>query len=307
MNILVINAGSSSTKYYIFNNEKILSQGKINKNLTKIFKANKIDVIGHRIVHGGPITKSTIINQKVQNQIKKYQQFTPLHKNFIDECKFFKVPQVAVFDTAFHQTLPEIAYTYPIKNYCKYGFHGISHQYISLEAKKILGKNKKIISCHLGSGSSITAIKNGKSIDTSMGFTPLSGLISGTRCGDIDPGLILHLSKKIKNVDNLLNYKSGLLAIGGSSDMRVLLKSKNKKAKLAIDIYCYQAAKYIGSYIAALKGVDAIIFTGGIGQNSAKIRNKIMSYFNNLKVLVIPTNEDLMIAREVLKVIQKQL
>jgi len=363
MNTLILNVGSSSIKYSVFSGEKFLLGGNIpdihEKSeyslgihaILNIIKKNnlKIHAIGHRIVHGGTTRKSKIISSSVLKTIKEYSEFAPVHNIpeliAVEECtKLFRVKQVAVFDTAFHSQIPEKAFIYgiPYKYYSKhgirkYGFHGISYQYSSEKASQILKKPLKKLSmiiCHLGHGCSICAIKNGKSIDTSMGLTPLEGLIMTNRSGDIDAGLILHIMKKEKlspeQMEKILNKKSGLLGISGiSDDMRVLLKSKNKRAKLAIDVFAYRIAKYIGSYITALNGADAIVFTGGIGENSAPVREKVLSYFNflglkidnkknkanasiitksssKIKALAVPTNEELMIAKEVLRLCKKQ-
>jgi acetate kinase len=250
--------------------------------------------------------------------------------------KLFNAPQIAVFDTAFHQTMPEHSYTYALPHDIskkhkirRYGFHGTSHKYVSHEAARILGKEisrLKLISCHLGNGCSIAAIKHGKSVDTSMGFTPLEGLVMGTRSGDLDPAIIpflMHNEKySYKKIEEMLNKKSGLFGLCGKSDMREIHESTTQEARLAEDIFCYRLTKYIGAYIAAMDGCDAIIFTGGIGEHAYWIREKILSHFghagikldskdnreNKLKitkfssrinVLVIPTNEELMIAKEV--------
>jgi len=231
------------------------------------------------------------------------------------------VKQVAVFDTAFHQTIPEHAFVYglPYELYTrlsirKYGFHGTSHEYVAHEAARILNKpanRLKIITCHLGNGCSITAVDRGRSVDTSMGFTPLEGLVMGTRCGDMDPALVLHIMRKKKldyrQVDELLNKSSGLKGISGiSNDMRVLEKAAragNRRAALAMEIFVYRIRKYIGAYSAAMSGCDVLVFTAGIGENQKGIRLNItkglFSYFKKTpRVLVIPTNEELMIARQ---------
>jgi acetate kinase len=235
------------------------------------------------------------------------------------------IKQVAVFDTAFHQTLPAYAYIYglPYEYYRKYGirkygFHGTSHEYVAHEASRILRKplhKLKIITCHLGNGCSITAVDKGRSIDTSMGFTPLEGLIMGTRSGDIDPALVTYIMGKkklrIREIDNILNKASGLKGISGiSNDMRVLEKSKTKRAKLAIDIFSYRIKKYIGAYAAIMSGVDVLVFTAGIGENQEGVRRRVCrGLFSHLKkkpkVLVIPTNEELMIARQTYHLIKR--
>lgn len=290
---------------------------------------DEICAVGHRVVHGGEKhTKSTLIDNKTLAIIKKLSTLAPLHNPAnlasIKACKNLlpKAKQIAVFDTAFHQTMPEKAYIYglPYEYYKKhqirrYGFHGTSHKFVVNEAIKILKKthsqlkSPKIISCHIGNGSSITASIAGKCIDTSMGFTPMEGVIMGTRSGTIDPGIILHLEKNLKMtapvVDQLLNHNSGLKGLSGlSSDMRDIYNQSlkgHRLAKLTIEILCYQIAKYCGSYAAAMQGIDAIIFTGGIGEHAHYIRNKIYSYLKFLKIkkiLVIPTNEEKQIAIE---------
>jgi len=290
-----------------------------------------IGLVGHRVVHGAEkFRKPAVINAAVIKKIKQCCILAPLHNPAnlagILACqKLLKgVKQVAVFDTAFHQTLPGHAYIYGLpyslyKKYGirKYGFHGTSHEYVAQEAAKTLKKPLfalKIITCHLGNGCSITAIDAGKSIDTSMGFTPLEGLLMGTRCGDIDPALVTHIMRKSKldlsGVDDLLNKSSGLKGISGiSNDMRVLeikAKSGNRMCKLAIGIFIYRIRKYIGAYIAAMSGCDAIIFTAGIGEHQDFIRKTAcLDLAEFLKkpprILVIPTNEELMIARQAYK------
>ncbi|MCX6710317.1 MAG: acetate kinase [Candidatus Woesearchaeota archaeon] len=318
-------------------------------------KLSEIDAIGHRVVHGGELfSESVIIDRDVISAIKKYSKLAPLHNPSnllgIEACEKLMpdTTQVAVFDTAFHQTIPEKSFMYaiPMKFYKqnkirRYGFHGISHKFVSIEAAKILKKdarNLKIITCHLGSGASIAAIEHGKSVDTSMGFTPLEGLMMCTRSGDIDAGLVLYLEKEMKmskdKVDRMLNKESGILGIlGFSSDFRDILSNlKNRKkpeAKLAFDMFVHRVQKYIGAYSAVMNGVDAIVFTAGVGQNSGITREAILSNFEYLgvkidrkknlanetvvsapdskvKVLVIKTNEELMIAEETEKVLKKK-
>jgi len=344
MKILVINSGSSSIKYKLFEmpSEKLISKGSIEhigegganvKNHylgLKIIleKVDGVSAVGHRVVHGAEkFKKPVIINQEVIKGIKKCCGIAPLHNpanlSGILACArlISGIKQVAVFDTAFHQSLPDYAYIYGLAyeyyqklDIRKYGFHGTSHEYVAHEAARILKQpldKLKLITCHLGNGCSITAVDKGKSADTSMGFTPLEGLVMGTRCGDVDPALITHIMRK-KNLDpktmeGLLNKESGLKGISGiSNDMRVLeekSRAGNARAKLAIDIFVYRIRKYIGAYIAVMCGLDALIFTAGIGENQASIRDKItQGIFNCLsqkpKILVIPTNEELMIARK---------
>jgi len=315
----------------------------------------QIRAVGHRVVHGGEFfSSSVIINKDVKKAIEDCFELAPLHNpanlTGILACEklMANVPQVAVFDTAFHQTMPAKAYIYAVdydlyENYGirKYGFHGTSHKYVSQRAADMLGKpieNLKLITCHLGNGASICAVDAGKCIDTSMGMTPLEGLIMGTRSGDIDPAAVSYIMNKkglnTSQVDNLLNKESGMLAISGiSSDFRDIEEAAakgNKRARLALDAFCYRAAKYIGAYAAALNGVDAIIFTAGVGENAATTRESICSYLNYLgvnidkeknsvrgkevdfskkdakvKVLAVPTNEELVIARDTVSLCEK--
>ncbi len=315
---------------------------------------DEIDAIGHRVVHGGEKFASSVkIDDEVIKAIEECNELAPLHNPAnligIKACQSIMpgVPNVAVFDTAFHQTMPKKAYLYglPIEYYDKYkirryGFHGTSHSYVSKRACEVIGldpKNSKIIVCHLGGGASISAVKNGQSVDTTMGLTPLEGLIMGTRSGDIDPAIIEFIAhKENKNIDeimNILNKNSGVYGLSGkvSSDFRDLDKASNEGnelARQAVEVFCYNAAKYIGAYIAVMNGVDAIIFTAGLGENDHVVRKQIMSYFeymgvkideeNNkkrseevmistpdskVKVYIIPTNEELAIARETVALI----
>ncbi len=312
-----------------------------------IASMKEIDAVGHRVVHGGETFACSVkIDDKVMAALEECIPLAPLHNpaniTGIKACQAVMgpdVPQVAVFDTAFHQTMPPVAYTYalPYEYYEKdkvrrYGFHGTSHKYVAQRAVAMLGKpieELKLISCHLGNGSSVTAIDGGKSVDTSMGFTPLAGLPMGTRSGDLDAGILEYLMGKynmdIKEMLNVLNKKSGVLGVSGvSSDFRDLSaagEKGNARAALAVDMFNYGVKKYIGAYAAAMGGVDAIIFTAGVGENSADQRMAIASGLefmgvkmdaeaNNVrgketvisaadsqvKVLLIPTNEELMIA-----------
>ena len=308
-----------------------------------------IKAIGHRIVHGGEFfTHSTLVSDEVISHIKACSDLAPLHNPAhllgIKACKHLapNIPMVVVFDTAFHQSMPPRAFIYglPHEYYDKYkvrryGFHGTSHSYVSKRAAEFLGlplENSKIITCHLGNGSSICAIKDGKSVDTSMGLTPLEGLVMGTRSGDIDPAVIDYIAQKenlsTKEVLNILNKKSGVLGISGiSSDFRDLLDAENngdERAKFAREVFAYRVVKYIGAYAAVMIGVDAIVFCGGVGENAQHIRGKIVSHLeflgitldevanaevigqeglistkdSKVKVCVIPTNEELIIARD---------
>ena len=316
---------------------------------------DEIEAIGHRVVHGGEMfSESVVIDKEVISAIKKYSKLAPLHNPSnllgIEACEKLmpNKEQVAVFDTAFHHTIPEKAYLYaiPLKYYHqgkirRYGFHGISHKFVSLEAAKLLGKDikhLKIITCHIGSGASVTAIENGRSVETSMGFTPLEGLMMCTRSGDIDAGIVLHLIKEhnlsVDEVDKILNKDSGIKGIlGFSSDFRdILANLENKEkpeAKLAFDIFVHRLQKYIGAYAAVMNGVDAIVFTAGVGQNSGIMRKAVLENFSYLglkiddkknlankeivstpdskvSVLVIKTNEELMIAEETERILRKK-
>ncbi len=389
MNILVINAGSSSLKYQLLNPEtqQVLAKGLCErigidgkftykpegKQAVKeadvampthseaikavldalvdpqngvISSMKEIDAVGHRVVHGGEkFAKSVLITGEVMAAIEECNPLAPLHNPAniigIKACQAVMpgVPMVAVFDTAFHQTMPPVAYTYalPYEYYEKdkvrrYGFHGTSHKYVAARAAAMLGKpieELKLISCHLGNGSSVTAVDHGKSVDTSMGFTPLAGLPMGTRTGDIDAGILEYLMGKynmdIKEMLNVMNKKSGVLGISGvSSDFRDLEaagEKGNKQAALAVEVFEYGVKKLIGAYAAAMGGVDAVIFTAGVGENGGGNRANIVSglEFMGIKIdaeknkkrgeeidisapgatvrtLVIPTNEELMIA-----------
>ena len=316
---------------------------------------DEIGAVGHRIVHGGEkFAASTIITDEVMKAIEECNDLAPLHNPAnligINACKKLMpaTPMVAVFDTAFHQTMPEEAYMYglPYEYYEKYkirryGFHGTSHSYVSRKAAEVLDKkyeDLKIIVCHLGNGASVSAVKNGKCVDTSMGLTPLEGLMMGTRSGDLDPAVIQYIcNKENKSVDevlNMLNKKSGLLGMSGglSSDCRDITKAAEEGhhlAKVTLDAYTYRIAKYVGAYAAAMNGVDAIAFTAGVGENDIEIReelcekywgylgvkvdkeanhtrgeNKVISTADSkVKVMVIPTNEELAIARDTLALI----
>ena len=391
MNILVINAGSSSLKYQLLNpdTQEVLAKGLcerigidgkftykpagkdpikdadvampthseaiqtvlhalVDEKNGVISSMKEIDAVGHRVVHGGEkFAQSVLITDEVMAAIEECIPLAPLHNPAniigIKACQELMpgTPMVAVFDTAFHQTMPPVAYTYalPYEYYeqdkvRRYGFHGTSHKYVSQRAAAMLGKpieELKLISCHLGNGSSITAIDGGKSVDTSMGFTPLAGLPMGTRSGDLDAGILEYLMHKhgynIDEMLNVLNKKSGVLGISGvSSDFRDLESAApqgNQRAQLALDVFDYSVKKFIGSYAAAMGGVDAIIFTAGVGENGPDTRANVVSGLefmgvkidpekNNtrgkevdvatddskVRILVIPTNEELMIAMD---------
>ncbi|SYZ73185.1 Acetate kinase [Candidatus Zixiibacteriota bacterium] len=399
MNILVVNAGSSSIKYQFFNmdEEKTLARGMVSRigmsgailthkpydrkevkvsgeildhiaaigyvitillstNHGVIKDKSEIHAVGHRVVHGGErFTESILIDKEVLSEIRNLIDIAPLHNPHnirgIQACEktLPGIPQVAVFDTAFHHQMPAMAYVYGIpyvmyKNYGirRYGFHGTSHSYVSHRAAEIIGKpidKLKIVTCHLGNGASIAAVDRGVSVDTSMGFTPLEGLLMGTRSGDIDPAIPLWIMGReelsLNEANTLLNKHSGLIGISGvSSDMREIIDAAGKgndNARLALDIYCYRLRKYIGAYAAAMGGIDAIVFTAGVGENSPVVRQltcKGLEFLGvelddsrnqaavskdmiistdsaKLKVLAIPTNEELVIARDTKEIVEK--
>jgi len=373
MEILVLNVGSSSVKYEYFDKEQSILKGNIERigsdsfhilngqrSDVKINTVNeamrliinildkndlKAEAIGHRVVHGGDVEKSSRISQTLLTKLKRVTELAPLHNapeiKAIEICqRLFKVPQIAVFDTAFHQTMPEKAYTYAIPydltkkhKIRRYGFHGTNHKYVAQEASRILKKKGKVITCHLGNGCSVTAVDKGKSIDTSMGFTPLEGVMMGTRSGSVDPAILTFLMEHdlytTDEIDDILNNKSGLLGVSGkSNDVRDLVKEKTPRSKLALEMYSYSIIKQIGAYAAAMNGVDIIVFTAGIGENAYYLREKILKNFEYLGVkldkkknknnelvisdkkskvgvCVIPSNESLMIAREVKAVLKK--
>ncbi len=309
---------------------------------------SEINAIGHRVVHGGEkYSKSVIVDEEVIKNIEECIKLAPLHNPAnligIKACRELMkdTPMVVVFDTAFHQTISDKAFMYglPYELYekysiRKYGFHGTSHFYVANECARAMGKSiedLKIITCHLGNGASVSAVNAGKSVDTSMGFTPLQGLMMGTRCGDIDPAVVTFLIDELnmsgKEVNELMNKKSGFLGVSGKSsdsrDIEDLAQQGDKRAKLTLDMYCYRIKSYIGSYIAAMNGVDAIVFTAGIGENSAitrygvckdmeslgiiidenknNVRGKLTEISadnSKVKIYLIPTNEELVIARD---------
>lgn len=395
MNVLVVNAGSSSLKYQLFDTssgdviakglcERIGIDGRLtHKQLVKgvtysaevdmpnhttamkavvdallhaehgcIKSMDEIEAVGHRAVHGGQYFSSSVILTDEVYEIldKKCRDLAPLHTpaslQGIQACVDILpgTPQALVFDTAFHQTMPEEAYMYGVSydlyeeyGIRRYGMHGTSHRFVAGEMIKLLGgkaEGTKIVTCHLGNGSSISAVKDGKCIDTTMGFTPLAGTIMGTRCGDIDPALVTYIMEKkgysIDEVNNYLNKKCGFLGVSGVSsdcrDLEAAIKEGNHRAQLAIDILKYQIKKYIGSYAAAMGGLDAVVFTAGIGENTPKIRagalsgleflgieldtevnahtmgssgvTKLSTDSSKVKVYMIPTNEELVIAQD---------
>ena len=386
--ILVLNSGSSSLKYQLFNVEgntyEVLAKGladrigiaganvvlKVGDNKqtkevpmpthTEAIKEvldmllsgplknmEELSAVGHRVVHGGEIFKSSaLVNAQVMADIEKLSELAPLHNpaNLLGikavEKLLPNIPQVVVFDTAFHQTMEKEAFLYAIPEelYTKhqirrYGFHGTSHAYVAAEAAKLIGKEGKIITCHLGNGASISAVNNGKCVDTSMGFTPLAGVVMGTRSGDMDPYIPLHimktLGKSVEEVNVLMNKQSGMLGVCGYSDNRDVESNYSQgeeKSTTAMKMYIHNILRYIGAYIAILGGVDAIVFTAGIGENGSLVRKMVverLAYLgitlneenNNkrgktveistpdskVKVYVIPTDEELMIAKDTMK------
>lgn len=332
---------------------ELVMESLTNEEYGTIKSLDEIDAVGHRVVHGGEdFAQSVVIDEKVLKGIEDNVEIAPLHNppNImgIKACQRLlpNVKQVAVFDTAFHQTMPAESYIYalPYEYYEKYkirrfGFHGTSHRYITKRAAEMLGKDLNevnLITCHLGNGSSICAVKNGRSIDTSMGFTPLEGLAMGTRCGDLDPAILPFIMEKenlsAEELNTLMNKKSGVLGISGvSSDFRDIEAARdegNERAKLALDIFEKRVRGYIGSYMTELDHVDAIVFTAGVGENSVEMRESIVNGLKSLgikidaernnvrgedklisaddssiKVLVIPTNEELMIAKDTLELV----
>ncbi len=350
MKVLVLNCGSSSIKYQLFDmpQRKLLAKGLVERIgdaqaamihqegadrqrppiaaadheqamsaiLAKLMHSDgktapttePIGAVGHRVVHGGEaFTGSVLIDDAVIATIEKTAQLAPLHNppNLTGIRAAMHAlpdaPQVACFDTAFHATIPQVAYMYalPYELYEKlgvrrYGFHGTSHRYVARRAAEMLGRHKygiNCITCHLGNGSSIAAVRQGHSVDTSMGLTPLEGLIMGTRCGDIDPAILFHLAQNgydLKTLNDLCNKKSGVLGVSGcSNDMRTLVEEASaghNRAQLAIDMFCYRVKKYVGSYYAVLGRVDALIFTGGIGENASLVREKICDGLDSLGI-----------------------
>lgn len=398
MKVLVLNCGSSSIKYKLYDDDQQLAEGLLEKIGTAQAQLNhtvsgqkktvsvheilehragielilnvlqdpekgvvkdieEIQAVGHRVVHGAEsFSESTLITPEVIAKIEECIDIAPLHNPpnlagiYAISQLLPQVPQVAVFDTAFHQTMPDKAFVYAIPyvfytrdHIRKYGFHGTSHYFVAHEAATMLGRpidELKLITCHLGNGSSVAAVDRGKSADTSMGFTPLEGLPMGTRSGDIDPAVPLYIMDKeelnLQQINALLNKHSGVLGISGiSNDFRTLedeAAKGDKRAALALEVFCYRLKKYIGSYIAAMNGVDAIVFTGGIGENSDVVRDMVASDMeflgvqldadknrakergkaadiskasSRVKVLVIPTNEELVIARDTRRIVSE--
>jgi acetate kinase len=332
--ILVLNCGSQSIKWKLYDEKlkqlkekeiSVLNSKEFGKKLEEelgSLKEHEITYIGHRVVHGGEeYVQATVINKRGLKKLEKFNYLAPLHNPFntlgikIAMKVFPKAKEVAVFDTEFYSNFSEEVYSYALpaklvkkKGYRKYGFHGISHKYASEQAAKEIKKpyNKlKIISCHLGGGASVTAISKGKAVDTSMGYTPLDGVAMMTRCGDIDPGIILELMKDypVAKIKHILNKESGLYGICGKDNMLAILdgiKKGNKKAILSLDIYTYRIKKYIGAYCAIMGGCDLIVFTGTIGYRSAKIRKMILKDLPfKVKDIEIKPDEELAIAQQV--------
>jgi acetate kinase len=359
--VFVVNAGSSSVKYDVLEAgsgdsiasglvERVTDYDAALAAILAELDAEAIDAVGHRVVHGGSVfVDATVIDDEVVAEIERLSVLAPLHNPpglagiRAARAALPFVPHVAVFDTAFHATLPPVAYTYAIDagvaaehGVRRYGFHGTSYRYVSARAAAFLGRpleSLRMVVAHLGNGASITAIDGGRSVDTSMGMTPLEGLVMGTRSGDIDPAVLLHLQRvgafDAAGLDDLLNRRSGLLGLGGHADMRDLVAASGPAARLAVDVYVHRLRHYIGAYAAELGGLDALVFTAGVGENSAVIRARaveglgflgleldpeqnaarantdrvISSSASTVVVLVIPTNEELQIAREVVEVV----
>lgn len=318
-----------------------------------IASLDEIGAVGHRVLHGGEkFSASVLVTEAVKDAIRECFKFGPLHNpanlKGIEACeKIMSVPQVAVFDTGFHQTMPDYAYMYalPYEFYekdgiRKYGFHGTSHRYVSARCIDLLGgkaEGTKIVTCHLGNGSSISAVKDGKCFDTTMGLTPLEGIIMGTRCGSIDPAIVTTIMKARNlspdEMDKLMNKKSGMLGIAGTSDNRTIenmAKEGDEKAKLVESMLCHELTKYIGGFAAAMGGIDAVVFTGGIGENNPQYRTRVAECIkflgtdideeknhirgeeveisvpgSKVRMFVIPTNEELVIARDTLEIVSK--
>ncbi|WP_150273613.1 acetate/propionate family kinase [Paenibacillus tepidiphilus] len=398
MNVLVINSGSSSLKYQLYNmtDESVLAKGLVERigmdssilthkptgkpevtEVSEILEHNtairkvlacltdsehgviasieEINAVGHRVVHGGEFfNESVLVEGEVKHKIRQLFDLAPLHNPAgvmgitATEINMPGVPQVAVFDTAFHQTMPEKAYMYAIPRVLynkykvrRYGAHGTSHDFVSKAAAEYLDRpleDLKIITCHIGNGASVTAVDGGVSVDTSMGMTPLEGLMMGTRSGDIDPAVVPYVMNKeelsVGEVNSMLNKHSGLLAISGvSSDMRDIIDGAEKgepNSTLAFEMYEYRLRKYIGSYAAAMNGVDVIVFTAGVGENASLLREKVLNQLtflgiqldveankvrsgdprristadSKVQVLVVPTNEELVIARDTYRIVQ---
>jgi acetate kinase len=329
LRILAVNGGSSSVKCRLDDLSQAPSEPaaalwekniESHENLEAVLRSapGPVDAVAHRIVQGGKYRQTVKITEEVHAAIAGAAEVAPTHNKFelqaIDVAQrvFGQVPQVAVFDTAFHATLEPAAYTYagPYEwvgmGIRRYGFHGLSHQYSARRAAELLGSDSlRLIVCHLGNGASLCAIRNGKSVDTTMGFTPLEGLMMGTRSGSIDPAILIYLMRHrgltADRLDRILNSESGLLGVSGiSGDMRDILKSEEPRAKLAFDIYAHRLCREIGAMAGVLGGVDAIVFTGGVGENCAPLRDIVQKRFSflNAKILVIHAEEEWEMVRE---------
>lgn len=338
MNILVLNCGSATVKFEIFQGDRSIKNGTVEiapgmdhvRAVTQVVRsvpAHAIQAVSHRVVHGGSeFVAPTVITDEVMTKLEKLSALAPLHNPpALDGIRvarrYFPVPNIAFFDTAFHRTLPERAYTYAVPGsfgYRRYGFHGLSHQYVMERYAELTGHARPtIITLHLGNGCSACAIREGQSIDTSMGFTPLEGLVMGTRSGDVDPAVAIALG------EDVLNRESGLKALAGTNDMREILKGNHESA---LEVFCYRIRKYVGAYLAVLEGkCEAIVFTGGIGENAAEVRRRVCAGFEwaglkkldpnrtegristddcTLHAWVIRTDEEKLIARETMKLLR---
>lgn len=302
MRILVLNRGSSTLKCSLFDHPKLIWEKKVEGTGKEFLLSLKpdVDAVGHRIVHGGKkYRENIVINEAVKQELRKVSELAPLHNEAdlegIEILEKWKVPQVAVFDTSFHRTLPKAAFVYPgpyewiEQGIIRYGFHGTSFEYCTARAAE-LKAGPRLVICHLGAGASLCAVKEGESVDTTMGYTPLEGLMMDTRCGTIDPGILLHLMKKMgpEKLSELLNEKSGLMGLAGTADMREVLAREDEKARLAIDVYIHRLTSLIGSMVVSLGGMDALIFTGGIGENSSQIRQMACEKLSFLGVKLDP-------------------
>ncbi len=338
--ILVLNCGSQSIKWKIFddrlrlvkeNNKAVLDRNNFQSSLEDEFKGMssfEIKTIAHRVVHGGSVfVKPLKITEGNLVELEKLSTLAPLHNPYnilgikVSRSVFKSIPQFAVFDTEFFSNLPPAAYTYALPEdvvkkfgFRRYGFHGTSHEYVANEAAKIIKKpfsKLNIITCHLGGGASVAAIKKGRAVDTSMGFTPLEGLVMMTRSGDLDAGVVLELVKEfsLERTREILNKESGVKGVCGQSEMLKVLesvKAGDEKAKLALDIFVYSIQKYIGAYFAVMGGCDVLVFTGSIGSGSAKIRSmacKSLKILNKTKILAIQTDEELAIATKIVNIL----
>jgi acetate kinase len=341
MMILALNAGSSSLKYAVFTNDGALQRvlsGAVSRigtpegppdhaaawralteTLEQRFDVQRFAAVGHRIVHGGPTYTGPVrIDAQVEDTLRSLIPLAPEHLpqalDAIDAVRTWSpsVPQIACFDTAFHRRMPRVAQLWGLtrslaeQGVIRYGFHGLSYEYVV----SAVPLGRRAIIAHLGNGASVAAVLDGQSIDTSMGMTPIGGLVMGTRSGDLDPGVMLYLQKAVPDVSRLVNHEAGLLGLSGTSDMQALLARDDAIAREAIDVFCYHVKKTIGAYAAALGGVDTIVFTGGIGEHAAPVRQRIMQGLEflgeSVTVRVIATDEELMIAKHVTTLLRDQ-